>query len=598
RSCLEAYHLYWDNPANNPVSSVYGQPMVATDRFYVYAWDARPFPDFPARSDVWADAENWVTGHWLNGRAGRIHLSTLIETLAEEAGLSACDASACTELLSGMTIAEPAPVREALEPLFDLYQLSCRSRDGMLIVEPRTGAAVAQIDEGDLVDDGEAAPLRLHRLQDDEIPNALSITFQDELSGYAVKSIEVRDETGRNDRTQRIGTAVVLEQGEAAARASSILAEAKVMNVEASFGLPDVADGLEPADTVLVTTDDQTFRFRITEIYDGAFRKIKAVSTDPGVFVSAYHGLSADPPPVPPTYGGVVFEALDIPLLPEGEEAAHLWLASFADPWPGRVLVYRGEGADLLEAQLSAQSLIGRLTETLSPGPVGRWDRGSVLAVRLPAGGLSSVAERDVLNGAHLCAVETSAGWEVLQFASASLQPDGSWHLTDLLRGRRGTEVEAAAGAASGARFVLLGQATPLPLASDRWGRTETFEAGPLGADPGAYPFRAFSAQLTGTGARPLAPVHLQSVPEGGGHRVTWLRRTRLGGDQWGEGDVPLGETAEAYQATLYNSGGAVIDTLTTTIPEALITNPDAAKVEVAQISTTYGPGRSATLAL
>jgi hypothetical protein len=33
--------------------------------------DARPYPAFPARTDVWSDAGSWRLGHWLNGRAVR-----------------------------------------------------------------------------------------------------------------------------------------------------------------------------------------------------------------------------------------------------------------------------------------------------------------------------------------------------------------------------------------------------------------------------------------------------------------------------------------------------------------------------------------------
>jgi uncharacterized phage protein (TIGR02218 family) len=74
RSFLEATLSYW-NPSNgsNPTSSVYGTPMIEWDRISVWTWDARPFPAFPARTDVWGDAANWALGHWINGRvyAGR-----------------------------------------------------------------------------------------------------------------------------------------------------------------------------------------------------------------------------------------------------------------------------------------------------------------------------------------------------------------------------------------------------------------------------------------------------------------------------------------------------------------------------------------------
>ncbi|HEY4140663.1 MAG TPA: glycoside hydrolase TIM-barrel-like domain-containing protein, partial [Pseudolabrys sp.] len=54
----------------NATSSVYGGPMLPRDSIYLWTWDARPYPVFPAVSDVWSDAANWETGHWLTGRLG------------------------------------------------------------------------------------------------------------------------------------------------------------------------------------------------------------------------------------------------------------------------------------------------------------------------------------------------------------------------------------------------------------------------------------------------------------------------------------------------------------------------------------------------
>ena len=45
------YHLaqadYWARPENNPTSPLDGLRMVDTERSFVWAWDARPFPAFP-----------------------------------------------------------------------------------------------------------------------------------------------------------------------------------------------------------------------------------------------------------------------------------------------------------------------------------------------------------------------------------------------------------------------------------------------------------------------------------------------------------------------------------------------------------------------
>ncbi|MGH6811309.1 MAG: baseplate megatron protein TIM-barrel domain-containing protein [Methylocella sp.] len=65
---LQAIHQYWfeDTPSRNPI--VGGVPMIQPAFCSVWNWDARPFPTFPFRSDVWGDAGNWQAGNWLNGK--------------------------------------------------------------------------------------------------------------------------------------------------------------------------------------------------------------------------------------------------------------------------------------------------------------------------------------------------------------------------------------------------------------------------------------------------------------------------------------------------------------------------------------------------
>ena len=74
RRYLQAFHEGLDPDHDNylaganPLSSVYGGRMVDLDHIHVYAWDARPYPAFPADTDAWGDGANWRLGHWLTGR--------------------------------------------------------------------------------------------------------------------------------------------------------------------------------------------------------------------------------------------------------------------------------------------------------------------------------------------------------------------------------------------------------------------------------------------------------------------------------------------------------------------------------------------------
>lgn len=67
RRGIEALLSYWGG-ANNPVSALYGDRMIGL--IAVWTWDARPYPAWPALTDVWGDTALWPYGHWLNGKVG------------------------------------------------------------------------------------------------------------------------------------------------------------------------------------------------------------------------------------------------------------------------------------------------------------------------------------------------------------------------------------------------------------------------------------------------------------------------------------------------------------------------------------------------
>jgi hypothetical protein len=594
RSYLEAQHAFWSDPDKNPLSPLYGGSMVDAGRMYVYAWDARPFPEFPSRTDVWADAENWVTGHWLNGRAGRIRLSALLEELAREAGLLAVDASACDQLLSGFVRGGSSSARAAMEELMDLFQLDAVQRGGLLIIRPRSGRTDLGLAEGELLLTDEARdPVSITHAQDSELPSHLSISFADELSGFETKTVGASDDSLEDGRAVATSTSVIFDQSEASARAEAILAEARAMRTSLRFGLPRLGEGIEPGTVVRVGLEDGAITCRVTLIESGENRSFSAVSTDKTVFGSSSGRFVTDPPKLAPPPGSVLFVPLDIPLLTRDERPA-LHLAAFSQPWPGSVAVY--DESQALIASVERQSLMGRLTAPLASGTGGRLDRFSSLRVRLFGGGLESLPRNRFLAGGNLAAVETAEGYELLQFETAELTPEGDWQLTGLLRARRGTDREAEAGAAAGARFVLLGDAAELALPEEWWGRALSYEAGPQGALPGAYPFRSGAAVVTASGARPLSPVHLRAGPHDGGILLTWIRRSRLAGDRWNGGEVSLGEEAERYRVEVMDGAGTVLETLEVGEPRCLVTTPGGAQATVAQLSASYGAGGAAAV--
>ncbi|MBL1431226.1 MAG: hypothetical protein COA60_006940 [Robiginitomaculum sp.] len=99
----------------------------------------------------------------------------------------------------------------------------------------------------------------------------------------------------------------------------------------------------------------------------------------------------------------------------------------------------------------------------------------------------------------------------------------------------------------------------------------------------------------------PRRPVHLKIRKMSGDYVVSWIRRTRLGGDNWNSPDVPLAEGQEQYSFSLFAAGVAVLSE-TLNEPERTITAAEIVEyfpegttsvldIAVAQISAEAGSG-------
>jgi len=535
RRFLEAQGVFWSDPAKNPVSSVYSEPMVDSNRRYVYAYDARPFPDFPARSDVWGDAANWETGHWLNGRLGRAPLDLLVEALGKEAGFTNLDASALDGVVTGYLIDRALSPREMIDPLADVFQFDVVDAGDVLRCQPRNAGAALTIDTADFAarDDG---AFSLSLAQETDLPAAFRLGFFNEAEDFSPAVAEARDPGADPHREVGIDIAAAVPAAEAEARARSILADAWVMREQLSFELAPTSLALEPGDTVALESLGTDRLYRITDIEDGATRRVDLVRVAPTVYESPVGPTQFSTPPPVAVPSAPSWELFELPLI-EGGEAGAPWFAAFADPWPGGVALYRGGGdtAPVLAARAPARAVMGRLKTPLAGAGAGRWIAQSV-DVELAFGALSSKAAEDIFSGANLCAIESDAGgWELAQFQNAELQPDGRWRLSGFLRGQAGSETEALAGAGAEKRFVLISPAvTQAQFPIDLRGLSLDWQAGPEADIPDTENFTSKTLTFEARGLKPLSPVHLRARREGDDLRLSWIppnprRRRQLG---------------------------------------------------------------------
>ncbi|KSB88725.1 hypothetical protein AS593_20030 [Caulobacter vibrioides] len=597
RRALEAVLAMVADPAANPVSPVYGGPMI--EQASAWCWDARPFPDFPARAQIWADAPNWRLGHWLNGRAGAFSLGELAMAVAARAGVE-IDPGEASGVVAGYVIERPMRVRDALAPLTEAFGLDAVERGGRVRLVSRSGPALGTLGEDDLAwpEDREAPASAARRLE--EPAGAVRLRFVDLARDYQAGGLIVR--AGSGALTLDVEAPLVLTAVQAGAIARRRLEAESAARRERIVHLsPLAALAWEAGDRVAL--DGQAWR--VTRVDVDERPRATLLPVLPAVGETGVIDWSPAPPR--PAPGPPALMVLDLPPLPGAEDDVRPLVAVAAQPWRA-FDVHAGADVESLRVRAGATigAVVGATLSDLPAGPRHRIDRGTRLVVRLEGGTPRSRGRAAVLAGENLLAVRGPDGWELLQFLEAETVGPDAFALTGLLRGQGGSDV--ADLVAAGAEAVLVDEALVRAEASlAERDLPLIWRAAPAGGPAAGPGMRQAQAIWRGMALRPWSPAHLRARAVGGETRLSWMRRTRIGGDSW-EAEVPLSEAAEAWRVEILD-GQAVVRTVETAGPAFVWTaamraadlpaGPSGAlSARVAQGSAIWGWGAPATIAL
>jgi hypothetical protein len=590
RQVLRAHQAWWRNPANNPAG------MLDVSRIYLWTWDARPYPAFPAMTDVWADGTNHATGHWLTGRLGGMASDELATAIADAHGV-ALSAEAALPFIAGYTLGTATTARDALEPLLAVTGLSLRNHAaGMNLGATRHVAATVLAPDG--LAQGDGATLSRRRADPAETPGRLALSYVDRERDYLTGTVTALVRADGPLAGEAPG--LVLDGTSARLAAERLLDGRSGQHETLELELPPAVLALEPGDLIDITGLAEG-PFEISEIRDGATRRITAralpapiaVATGGDRVMRGGGGFARSLPLVTVAH---------LPPLPAEAGRSRLAVAGHAAPWPGQLqIVDDATGAAVLE--LGRRGLIGTVATALPMGPTAVWDTASAVEVTLLAGHLASAEKLAVLAGSNRIAIETDAGqWEILGFAEATLVSPGRYRLSGLLRGLDGSG--PAMGAASAGRRVLVldGRAGSLPLEPGLLGDTRVFR---IYAGRSDTVGTILSVETSVAPALPMSPVHLRALRGSGGDiALRWVRRSRADGDSWGTADSPLEHVPERYRLVIFH-GVTAVRTLDCYAASAAYSSAEQAAdfgappasftFTVAQVSPVLGAGHAAT---
>ncbi len=605
---LLATSSYYSATANNPKSSSYNGAMVDMDHAYAWAWDARPFPEFPGQSEVWSDGDNYARGHWLNGRASNQPLAAVVQELCHASGVESLDVVSLFGLVRGFQQADITTARSSLQPLMLAYGFDAFERDGQLIFRNRTAFVQEQISEEDLVLSSELdGRVEASRSSDSETSGQVRLGYVDSQSSYELRSVETRFPDDTAVGVSQTELPLALTKSEGLNSVERWLAEARVSRDTIRFALPKSRISIGAGDVVQY----DGHRYRVDRVEQADSQLLDAVRVESGVYLPSDKAdetisVRSFTPPVP-----VLPVFLDLPLL-TGQEVPHApHIAVGADPWPGSVGVWSSseDAGYELNRLIAASAVIGVTESSLTFHSPGLWDRGAPLRVKLIGGELSSASRTAVLNGANAMAIGDGSGanWEVFQFSNAQVVAPDTYELSDRIRGQLGTDGIMPSVWPAGSTVVLLDLALlQIDLALSSRGLARHYRVGVASRGFEDSNVTHLTEAFDGIGLRPYPIAHLRASDAAGDFLLTWKRRTRVDGDTWQSAEVPLGEDSEAYQIRVIQAS-AIVAEYTVNQPQfnytAAMRTGDAVSgafdIAVAQLSNSFGPGpfRKLTLA-
>ncbi len=488
-------------------------------------------------------------------------LSVIVADILDRAGYESADynVSALGNVaVEGYTVPEPTAARGALEPLAAYYPFDLIETDGALVAKGYTALSdttIAATETRAAFDDSAIPPLRTFvRAQEQDLPASVTVDHIDPRMDYQKSSQRARRQTGSALSVEQLRLPVVCTASKAKQIAEAHLYRSWMEREISEAPLARLYTALNPGD--VITLDGQKLRVTEQQLSGGLVR-LKAVPVSAQMV-----GSSADADEasgfarISAQVMDTVLYLMDLPLQrAEDDQPGYYAAASGLSGWAGAGLYRTRDGVNFTRLSLfSLPVTAGVAGSVLASAPYVYMDRVNSVKVALLRGSLSSCTESELLNGSNAALL----GDEIIQFQTASLNADGTYTLSNLLRARRATE-NALATHALGENFVLLQPGTVqfVPLASAERGVSADYRGVSIGQNVDDLASITFTPALRTL--QPPAPVHVSAARNGSGDiELKWKRRARRDAEWLDYIDVPLDADEELYDIEIMN-GAAIV---------------------------------------
>lgn len=571
-----------------------------------------------------------------------VDLQFILESMLLQAGLlpDQFDMSALAAVsVNGYGFAQMTDLKSVIEELTQVFLFDIVERDGKLVAVVRGGTdSVETISYKALSAQGNNEPDKANfwketRLSEADLPAQISLTYynleQDfETSTATSKRIFAPVPTMFSRQQEGVEATISFHPDDAKDRANAMLYTTWAERTKHETRIPLAYAYLDPTDLITVNlADGRSYFERILQMEMGAdyCSNMNTSGQDSGVysFDLTADGGNGFTQTVQPPQPARMF-VFNTPYLRDtdtsGDGSVSVYYTGVAN-----LGGYAFEGAttfiavdnsnyqvlDIVENDVEWGILSGTLASPSHGCFALDWGNTITIYPSVSWFALETITDDQLWAGGNMCIV----GDEVISFRDAVQNTDGSWTISNLLRGLRGTEWACDSHIAN-EPFVFLSTST-IQIEQkqiDAGGQDFWYKA--VGTGTSLSSAIALEIEYEPRDLMPYAPAQLAAAWSGGDISISFSRRTRYGGNMTdGTGTVPLHETQEAYEVDIYdgdtvvrtlsvNNGATPVDFPSVTYPAADIvadfTDPlTTVTVEVYQLGITgRGFGTKATLTI
>ena len=500
--------------------------------------------------------------------------------------------------VEGYVVASLSPAKDMINALGQAFFFEGRESDFVLQFLPRGQNPVLSVPETDLGQARDNTEMQLMLGQEQDVPKSVEIVYVNPFTDYQ----QGTQKKIRHSRTKKtlnltsVSLPIVMTASQAAQLAQKMMwtAESQRRAYNTNFWKA-LYMRLDPCDVIQFAYHGMELVGRVTESTVGQnfVSAIKLGGEDSNSYVSTVTGNEGQF--VGQTLTGIVntlLWMLDLPYLRDvdadatGNTGYYFAMApSATGTWSAGVLYESANNTTFNQVDSVTTSISYGIAQNVlaAPQSPASWDYTSVLTLKMVQGAApTGDTPLDVLNGTNVAVLYPSL--EIIQFTTVTDNPDGTITLSELLRGRRGTEWACAAHyVGEKVLFPLTGgiKHEQVPLSDIN---SQLYYKGvTAGQDINAGTTQTVT--LVGRDLKPYSPTTPVGQLSAGNWTIGWNRRTRLGGNLADlTGVVPLAEDGQGYQVDILK---LVSGNLTVVRSFVVVTN--SVTYTAAQQTTDFG---------